>query len=99
MGKAAKKTTSIEDWEKSFVIKSAKRMYASAVVSLGWQLALAVLVPVIIGNWLDNRYKTGSSYTLAALILSACGAIYIVNKTVKEVNQRTNNLKGGKSRV
>lgn len=65
---------------------SPKRQFVDAAMNMGWQLAGAVLIPVIIGVKLDDRYDTTPSYTLAALVLACGGAITIVWNTIKRVN-------------
>lgn len=51
---------------------------------MGWQLAFSVLVPVIVGVKLDDRFNTSPSYTLAALVLAAGGACLVIWKTLKQ---------------
>ena len=93
--KAASKTTSIEEWEKTLAVSSAKKMYVSAAVNMGWQLAIAVLIPVIIGVKLDERFNSGSSYTLAALVLAVGGACMVVWKTLQQTAQKQTRSKSG----
>lgn len=86
--KAAIQTTTIEEWEKSLAMASAKRMYISAAVNMGWQLAIAILIPVFIGVKLDEKFGTSSSYTLAALVLATGGAVMVVANTLKQVQKQ-----------
>lgn len=65
---------------------SPKRQFVEAAMNMGWQLAGAVLIPVIIGVKLDDHFHTTPSYTLAALVLACAGAIAIISGTIKQVN-------------
>ncbi len=73
--------------EKSLVIFSARKQFLMSAVNMGWQLAITVLVPVMVGAWLDTRYHTTPSYTLAALVLACAMAVVVVANTIKQVSQ------------
>ena len=75
---------------------NARNMFYAATVSMGWQLAVTVLVPVFIGVKLDDHFNSAPSYTLAALFIAAGGACYVVWKTIKQVGQNSS-AKGSKS--
>lgn len=66
---------------------SAKRQFISTAMNMGWQLAGAVLLPVIIGVKLDDHFKTTPSYTLVSLFLACGGAVGIVWGTIKQVGE------------
>ncbi len=87
MKKAAVKTTNIDDIERALIVQGAKRQFISVSMSMGWQLAVTVIVPVIIGVKLDDHFHTTPSYTLAALVLATGGAIAVVASTIKQVNR------------
>ena len=80
-----------DDIERSLAVLSAKQQFVSSSMSMGWQMAGMVLIPVIIGVKLDDRFDSTPSYTLAALVLAIGGAIMIVNKTIKSVNKEQEN--------
>ncbi len=91
MKKAAAKrgmTTTIpqDQIDRSLAVFAARKQFLAAATNMGWQLALTVLLPVIIGVKLDDHYHTSPSYTLAALVLATGGAIAIVWNTVKRLN-------------
>lgn len=58
-------------------------------LSMGWQLALVVLIPVVGGHILDNRLHPHATpvLTLAGLLLAICGMIIVVRRTLKELNK------------
>ncbi len=69
---------------------NAKQLFYSSVLDMGWRLAVVVIVPIVIGVKLDDRYNTTPSWTLTALILAAFGAVMVVSKSVKEANRVVN---------
>lgn len=64
---------------------TAKQQFVSAAINMGWQLAITVIVPVIIGVKLDDHFKTTPSYTLAALVIAVTFACGVVWNTLKQV--------------
>ena len=76
-----------DDIERSLAVLSIKQQLVSSAMSMGWQMAGMVLIPVIIGVKLDDRFDSTPSYTLAALVIAIGGAVMIVSKTIKLVNK------------
>lgn len=66
---------------------AARKSFIATAMNMGWQLAITVIVPVIIGVKLDDHFHTAPSYTLAALILAAGGAVWVVMSTLKQVSR------------
>jgi F0F1-type ATP synthase assembly protein I len=77
---------SIEDMERNMVVMAARQDFMNAAFSMGWQLALTILVPVFIGVKLDDRFDSAPSYTLAALFLAIGMGAWVVWRTIKEIN-------------
>lgn len=78
------------DIERSLAVLSAKQQFVSSAMSMGWQMAGMVLIPVFIGVQVDKRLDSTPSYTLAALVIAIGGAVAIVNKTIKSVRKDQN---------
>lgn len=76
-----------DDIERSLAGLTASNQFLNATISMGWQLAGMVLIPVIIGVKLDDHFKTSPSYTLAALVIAIGGGVYVVSNSIKQVNQ------------
>ncbi len=75
----------------------ARKQFFSAAVNMGWQLALTIIVPVIIGVKLDDHFHSSPSYTLAALVLAVGGAVVVVGATLKQVaRDQAEHKQGGK---
>lgn len=92
MGKAAAKgkkttTSALNDIERSTAAFTASQQFVNSTISMGWQMALMVIIPVVIGVKLDDHFKTQPSYTLAALFLAVGGAAMIVSRTISNVKK------------
>lgn len=83
---AASPTTTLEDMERNMVIMSARQDFIDAAFSMGWQLALTILIPVFIGVQVDKKFDTSPSYTLTALFLAIGMGGYVVAQTIKKVS-------------
>jgi predicted F0F1-ATPase subunit len=66
---------------------SAQKQFFGATFTLGWRLAITVLIPLIAGIKLDQHFHTSHSYTLAGFMIAAAAGASAVWATVKEVNQ------------
>ncbi len=58
-------------------------------LSMSWQLASVVLIPVVGGHILDNHLHPHATpiYTLVGLLLAIVGMIMVVRRTLKELNK------------
>lgn len=66
-------------------------VYRGAMValtlSLSWQLAVIVLVPLIGGYKLDDRFHTMPWLTLLGLIVALAGMILVVKRVLRRLNE------------
>lgn len=65
----------------------ASQQFFGATFTLGWRLAITVLVPLIVGIKLDEHFHSSPSYTLAGFMIAAAAGAAAVWATVKEVNK------------
>jgi F0F1-type ATP synthase assembly protein I len=87
-GAAKPKTTTVDDdLQQMMDAQVAKTQFVGATLNLSWRLALTVLIPVIAGIKLDDKFDTAPSFTLTGLMLASVGACVAIWSTVKEVNQ------------
>jgi hypothetical protein len=56
-------------------------------LSLSWQLAIVVLVPVLGGHFLDDKLKTGLILTGIGFVIAMIGMILVVRQTLKQLNE------------
>jgi F0F1-type ATP synthase assembly protein I len=59
----------------------------SATLDMSWRLAIVVLIPLIGGVKLDQRFKTGPYLTILGILLAITGVYYVLSKILSEFNQ------------
>jgi F0F1-type ATP synthase assembly protein I len=85
---AKKKTTTVDDDLQRFMdTQAAKTQFIGATINLSWRLALTVLIPVIGGVFIDKKFDTSPSFTLAGLMIATVFASMAIWQTVQEVNK------------
>lgn len=87
---AAKKATGTAEGEsvqEAIEVFNAKQQFFSSVLSMSWQLALTVVIPVVAGVKLDRMLDTSPSLTLTGFFLAITAACVVVWNTVKDVNK------------
>lgn len=94
---AGRNSTTLEDMERNMVIMSARQDFIDAAFSMGWQLALTILIPVFIGVQVDKKFDTSPSYTLTALFLAIGMGGYVVAQTIKKVSIKQVSRRGKKT--
>ncbi len=62
-------------------------------VTMGLQLAAAVLVFYFIGSWLDKRYDTQPAFTLGGIMLGTAGGLIKFFRVVIELNKQNESPK------
>jgi len=92
MGKAAAKkvTTTVEpviDEIDKATRALARQKFMGATLNMGWRLAITVVIPIVGGVKIDERFHSSPSYTLVGLMLASVAGCIVVWQTVKEVNK------------
>lgn len=64
----------------------AKTMLVSNMISMGWRLAIMVLLPIFIGVQIDKKLDSSPSVTLAAFFIAIFGAGMLIYKTFTDMN-------------
>lgn len=67
-------------------------LFVSMVLSMTWQLAIVVILPIIGGYWLDQRLHSSPVATLAGLVLAILGMVAILWRTVRVADVRVAGL-------
>lgn len=70
--------------------KNNQVLFNSAAIGMSWQLAVVVLVPIVGGYKLDQRFHSSPLWTLVGLALAMIGMILVVRRTLSEFNEITN---------
>lgn len=91
MGKAAaRKRTTSESGDPvvdRLAVIDARNMFFTSLISMGWRLAIMVLVPIFIGVQLDRRLDTKPSFTLAAFFIALIGSAYLIYKNYSDMQR------------
>lgn len=89
---AAKRETtsrSVHNEMQQFVeAQSARAQFLSATMNMGWRLFITVVVPIVAGVKLDERFNSAPSLTLLGFMVAALAGCAAVWGTVKQVNQQ-----------
>lgn len=67
-------------------------MFVGTVLGMSWQLALVVIVPIVGGHFLDQRFMTDPLLTLIGLVVALGGAWVVLWRVVREANSRVAQL-------
>ena len=67
---------------------SEKRQFVALALTMSWQLAFAVIVPIVGGYSLDGRLGTGPLLTLVGLLIACAGVVAVLHTTVHKANQK-----------
>lgn len=63
-------------------------VFLGAVVSMSWQLAVVVLVPVVGGFKLDERLDTLPALTILGFIVAMAGVFIVLKRMLQEIDRR-----------
>ena len=73
-------------------------LFMSMALSMSWQLAIAVIVPIVGGYLIDQKVGTSPWLTLTGLVVAMVLTCVVLWRTVREANAKVASLqpKGGK---
>ncbi len=74
-----------------------QKMFISMALSMSWQLALVVIVPIVGGHILDQHYHKEPLLTLVGLAVAAMGVFGVLHRMVTEADRVANQQPGDKS--
>jgi len=69
-------------------LQAAKKQFVSATVGMGWRLAIAVLLPIVVGVKLDHHFHTSPAYTLIAFMGATIASVLIVRDAMRDLNRQ-----------
>ncbi|TXG76536.1 AtpZ/AtpI family protein [Patescibacteria group bacterium] len=98
MGKAAAttKTTTAAQGELARLIDSSAKSAArtqliGSLLGTGWQLAVAVFVPLLLGMWLDRRFDSQPGFTLGLFVVGVALASYVIYREYQSIQHSSRN--------
>ncbi len=92
--KKTTETASKTESDRMLAAYEASQKFISTSLTMGWQLAVTVLVPVFIGSRLDEHFNTSPRYTVIALLLGILMGVLVVARIIRQVSAPE--TKGGK---
>lgn len=63
---------------------------AFALVGVGTSLAVWIVVPTLVGHWLDSRFETDPLITLAFLVLGLMVGFFDAYRRLRDVIRQSN---------
>ncbi|NWF50095.1 MAG: AtpZ/AtpI family protein [Ignavibacteriaceae bacterium] len=60
------------------------------LLGLGMQLAATIVITVLFGDWLDNKFQTGYLYTIIFAVLGTFAGLYHFIKSVLDAEKKKN---------
>jgi len=79
------------DKVKSKKVLDPKSQFIGASLSMSWQLAIVVLVPIVGGYKLDEHYKTSPLWVIVGFALAMIGFFVIIQRALSEFNDNVYN--------
>ena len=61
--------------------------FIGAVLTMSWQLAIVVLIPVVGGFELDRHFKTLPIITIIGFVIAVAGVVMVLKRMLNELNQ------------
>lgn len=75
---------------------AAKNQFFVTTLNMSWQLAIAVLVPVLGGHFLDQKFDTGYLYFTIGFVLAIAGMCLVVWRQISLIEPIVPSAKKGK---
>ncbi len=64
-------------------MRDAKRAFILGLLDLSWKMAVAMLLPIFAGLYIDSRTDSGQTFTLIGFGLGMVGAALVVRNIVR----------------
>lgn len=68
--------------------QAAKTQFLTSTANLGWRLAITVVIPLVAGVKLDEKFNSSPSWTLTGMFIAVAAGCAAVWATIKEVNKQ-----------
>lgn len=78
--------SSIGEVQPSSKINNPKTAFVAAALSMGWQMAIIVLVPVIGGHELDIHLKTSPYLMILGFVIAIVGTVLLLKNILVQLS-------------
>lgn len=88
--KSTRNTKSATDMSSDDTVKessSQRNVFVNMALTMSWQLAIVVLVPIFAGAKLDKTTGSGETYTFVGLGVALIGSIAVMWRAMQTANQ------------
>jgi F0F1-type ATP synthase assembly protein I len=75
---------------------TAKQLFIAAALSMSWQLAVVVVVPIVGGYELDLHLGSAPVWELIGFVVALLGFFGVVHRAVSDLNQLADPKKRGR---
>lgn len=62
--------------------KKAKRLFFTGLFDLSWKLGAAIILPVLLGAYIDERQNSGSTFTVLGLFAGFAISAFVIRSIV-----------------
>ena len=63
-----------------------QKLFMGTMLGMSWQMAVAVLLPTVVGYKLDDHFKSGPLLTIIGLVLAVVSSVLIIRGALKSLN-------------
>lgn len=86
-----KKKTSPAVGEKTdpLTTMEARSTFIAAALSMGWQLAIVVVIPIVGGYYLDQKLNLAATWEIVGFIVALLGFVVVVRRQLIDFNETT----------
>jgi hypothetical protein len=63
--------------------------FIAAALSMGWQLAVVVVVPIVAGYYLDQRLNVAAAWEIVGFVVALLGFVVVVRQQLNDFNDMT----------
>ena len=65
---------------------SAQNSFVAMVLTMSWQLAVVVIVPIVGGHYLDERLRSSPWFILLGVLIAGAGMLIVMVRIVGQAN-------------
>lgn len=71
-------------------------LFLVLALNMTWQLVIVVLVPIVVGHFVDEHFGLMPLFTIVGAVLAAAGSLLVLWRIVKLATIRAKSAKGKK---